>query len=37
MPVIEAAACFVQNIPVEYNGNSPNDLLAYYRELEKGN
>jgi hypothetical protein len=37
IPVIQAAACFLQNINVEYTGNSPKNLLACYRALEKGN
>jgi len=36
-PVIQAAADFLQNIKVEYTGNSPEDLLNYYRALERGN
>jgi hypothetical protein len=35
--VVQAAADFLQNIPTEYTGNSPEDLLACYRGLEKGN
>ena len=35
--VIQAAADFLQNIPTEFTGNSPEDLLAFYRKLEKEN
>ena len=37
MPVIDAATVFLQNLPNGYNGNSSEDLLIYYRKLEKGN
>ena len=37
MPVVLAAADFLQNIQVVYTGNSPEDLLNYYRGLEKRN
>ena len=35
--VVQAAADFLQNIPVEYKGSSPEDLLACYRSLEREN
>lgn len=37
MPVIQVSADFLQNIPIVYNGNSPADLLACYRGLEREN
>jgi hypothetical protein len=35
IPVIQAAADFLQNIQITYTGNSPENLLAFYRGLEK--
>ena len=37
IPVVRAAADFLQNIQIVYNGNSPEDLLNYYRGLERSN
>ena len=34
MPVLQVATDFIHNMSATYNGNSPQNLLNYYRELE---